>query len=56
MDSVQEIIVPPPVPIEKGSVTWSGEATYSKAFPFTGPNPGFKNEAFDLGPDVEDIE
>ena len=56
MHSEQEIICPPPIFIVKGSITWSRKEKDIGESPFTGPKAGFKDNMFDLGPDVEAFE
>ena len=56
MQSVQEIICPPPIFIEKGSITWTRKEKNIREYPFSEPKPDFKDNIFDLGPDVEDFE
>ena len=53
--NIQEIITPPSVTIEQGSIKQTKERKTIDEIPFTGPKPGFK-PGKDLGPGAADFD
>ena len=55
MGYIEEIVVPPPIAIERDSIQWQKTRKDILEIPFTGPLPGFKPE-MDLGHEATDFD
>ena len=55
MDYIEEIVVPPPIAIERDSIQWQETRKDILEIPFTGPLPGFKPN-MDLGHEATDFD